>query len=138
MRRRSYPGMGSRLLPLLLAAATLAAGAGSLPRLALYLGLIAVPPAAAAAFVSVSDALEDKPALLRAVTNGLGLMLVVVASAVRENAPHGFGVPPLATYALLAALVAYAIPTVAWVLEPVRLPRARPVPARVRVTTELR
>ncbi|HET7566857.1 MAG TPA: hypothetical protein VFJ91_02625 [Gaiellaceae bacterium] len=128
--------MGSRLLPLSLAAVALAAEAGGLARLALYLGLIAVPPAAAAAFVSVSDALEGRPALLRAVTNGLALTLVVVASAVRENAAHGAGVPPLATYALVGALAAYLVPVVAWVLEPVRLPRPRPVPARV--TTELR
>lgn len=126
--------MGSRLLPLSLVAAALAAEAGGLTRFALWVGLLAVPPAAAAAFVSVSDALEGRPAVLRATTNGFALTLVVVASAVRENAPHGFGAPPLATYALVGAIVAYLVPVVAWVLEPLRLPRVRPVPARV--TTE--
>jgi hypothetical protein len=118
--------MGSRLLPLSLAVAALAAGAADLHRLALYLGLLVVPPAAAAAFVAISDALEGRKAFLRAVANGFALTLVVAASAVRENAPHGAGAPPLVTYALVAALLAYLAPTVAWVLEPVRLPRPRP------------
>jgi hypothetical protein len=114
--------MGSRLLPLGLVIAALAAGAADLRQLALYLGLLAVPPAAGAAFVAISDALEGRPALLRACTNGLALTLVVVASAVRENAAHGAAVPPLAAYALVAALLAYLVPTVLWVLEPIRLP----------------
>ncbi len=122
IRPRTYAEMGSRLLPLGLASAALAAGAADLRQLALYLGLLAVPPAAGAAFVAISDALEHRPALLRAISNGLALTLVVVASAVRENAAHGAAVPPLATYALVAALLAYLVPTVAWVLEPLRLP----------------
>jgi hypothetical protein len=129
--------MGSRLLPLGLAIAALAAGAAGLSQAALYLGLLAVPPAAGAAFVAVSDALERRPALLRAIANGLALTLVVVASAARENAPHGAATPPLATYALVAALLAYLVPTVAWILEPVRLPRARTRPAPVRATHTL-
>ena len=120
--------MGSRLLPLGLATAALAAGAADLRQLALYLGLLTVPFAAGAAFVAISDALEGRPAVLRAVTTGLALTLVVVASAVRENAPHGAAVPPLVSYALAGALVAYLVPTVFWVLEPVRL--WRPVGAR--------
>lgn len=120
--------MGSRLLPLGLVTAALAAGAADLRQLALYLGLLAVPPAAGAAFVAISDTLEGRRALLRAVTNGLALTLVVVASAVRENAPHGAAIPPLASYALVGALVAYLVPTLVWILEPVRLPR--PVGAR--------
>jgi hypothetical protein len=126
--------MGSRLLPLFLAVAALAAGAGGLSGFALYLGLVAVPFAAAAAFVSISDALEGRPALLRACTNGLALTLVVVASSVRENAPHGGAIPPLATYALVGALLAYLVPTVAWLLEPLHAPRPGTRPAPVRVT----
>jgi len=125
--------MGSRLVPLAIAIAALAAEAAGLSGLALYLGLVCVPFAAAAAFVAVSDVLEGHPALLRAGTNGLALTLVVAASAVRENAPHGGPTPPLTTYALVGALLAYLVPAVVWVLEPVRLPRARTRTA-VRVT----
>jgi hypothetical protein len=118
--------LGSRLLPLLLATAALAAGAERLDGLALWLGLLAVPAAAAAAFIAVSDTLEGRPALLQSVTSGVALALVVLASAARENAPTGAAASPLATWALLIALLAYAVPFVAWVLEPVRVPqRAR-------------
>jgi hypothetical protein len=115
--------VGSRLLPLVLATAALAAGDVGLHGLALWLGLLAVPAAAAAAFVAVSDTLEGRPALLHAVTSGVALALIVLASAARENAPTRAGSSPLATWALLIALLAYALPLVVWVLEPVRAPR---------------
>jgi hypothetical protein len=116
-------GVGSRLLPLVLATAALAAGAAGLSGLALWLGLLMVPAAAAAAFVAISDTLEGRPALLSAVTSGVALLLVVVASAARENAPTGGAASPLATWGLLLALLAYGIPFVTWVLEPMRVPR---------------
>jgi hypothetical protein len=115
--------VGSRLLPLVLATAALTAGAAGLGGLALWLGLLTVPVAAAAAFNVVSDALDGRPARLQALTSGTALALVVLASAVRESAPTGAAVSPLATWALLLALLAYAVPLVAWVLEPVRVPR---------------
>jgi hypothetical protein len=115
--------VGSRLLPLVLATAALAAGASGLEGLALWLGLLTVPMAAAAAFVAVSDAIEGRPARLRAVTSGISLAFVVLASAVRENAATGAAVSPLATWALALALLAYAVPAVVWVLEPVGVPR---------------
>jgi hypothetical protein len=119
--------VGSRLLPLALATAALAAGIAGLGGLALWLGLLAVPVAAAATFVAVSDVLDGRPAHLRAVTSGTALALVVLASAARDNAPAGAAASPLATWALALALLAYALPLVAWVLEPVRVPRkARP------------
>jgi hypothetical protein len=118
--------VGSRLLPLALATVALAAGAAGLAGLALWIGLLAVPAAAAAAFVSVSDALEGRPALVRAVTSVTALALVVVSSAVRSNAPEGAGVPRFATWALLLALLVYSAPLVAWVLEPVKVTRTRP------------
>jgi hypothetical protein len=124
--------LGSRLLPLALAAAALAAGMGGLHGLALWIGLLAVPAAAAAAFVAVSDALDGRPSLLRAVTSGLALALVILASATRVNAPAGGAVSPLATWALLLALLAYAVPFVAWVLEPVRAPRRTRPQRRLR------
>ena len=128
--------LGSRLLPLALAAAALAAGEAGLRGLALWLGLLAVPVAAAAAFVAVSDVLDGRPALLRAVTSGFALVLLILASATRENAPSGAVASPLATWALLLALLAYAIPLVAWVLVPVGVrrrtrPRRRLRPAEV-------
>ena len=119
--------MGSRLLPLVLATAALAAGAAGLGGLAVWLGLLTVPAAAAAAFVAVSDTLEGRPALLRAVTSGVALALVVVASTARQNAATGHASPPLATWGLLLALLAYGVPFVVWVLEPMRVPkRTRP------------
>lgn len=115
--------LGSRLLPLVLATAALAAGVSGLPGLALWIGLLTVPAAAAAAFVAVSDVLEGRPSQLRAVSSGLALALVVVASAARSNAPTGASASPLATWALVLALVAYAVPLVAWVIKPARMPR---------------
>jgi hypothetical protein len=124
--------VGSRLLPLVLATAALMAAAGGLGGFALWLGLAAVPAAAAAAFVSVSDALDGRPSWLRAVTSGLALALVVVASASRENALRGAGASPLATWALILALLAYTVPLLAWVLEPMRAPRKAHRPRRLR------
>jgi hypothetical protein len=119
--------LGSRLLPLTLATAAFAASALALGGAALWLGLLAVPPAAAAAFVAVSDALEGRPARLRAVSSASALALLVVASAARENAATGATASPLATWALLLALLAFAVPLVAWVLEPLRVPsKTRP------------
>ena len=89
--------MGSRLLPLVLATAALAAGTVGLGGLALWLGLLAVPAAAAVAFVAVSDALEGRPALLHAVTSGVALGLVVLSSAFlgrREAIAGYFGLEP--------------------------------------------
>jgi hypothetical protein len=119
--------VGSQLLPLVLATAALAAGTAGLGGLALWLGLLTVPVAASAAFVAVSDTLEGRPALLRAVTSGVALALVVVASAARQNAATGHASSPLATWGLLLALLAYGVPFVVWVVEPLRMPqRARP------------
>jgi hypothetical protein len=123
--------VGSRLLPLVLATAALAAGAVGLGGLALWLGLLAVPAAAAAAFVAVGDALDGRPALLRAATSGVALALVVLSSAVRENAPVGATASPLAVWALLLALLAYAVPLVAWVLAPVQVAHRAHRPRRL-------
>jgi hypothetical protein len=117
---------------LALATAALAAGTVGLGGLALWLGLFAVPAAAAAAFVAISDTLEGRKARVYAVSNSLALAFIVLESAVRSNAVAGAAVPPLATWALVAALVAYSAPTLAWVLEPVNLTRRRPEPRRRR------
>jgi hypothetical protein len=124
--------VGSRLLPLAFATAAFAAGALGLGGLALWLGFFAIPAAAAAAFGAVSDVLEGKPARLCAVTSSLALAFIVLESAVRSNAAVGAATPPLAGWALLAALFAYSVPTVAWVLEPVKVTRTRPERRRRR------
>ena len=124
--------MGSRLLPLSLATAALAAGTAGLRGPALWLGLLAVPAAAAAAFVAISDVLESRPARLSAVTSSLALGFIVLECAVRSNAVPGAAEPPLATWALVAAVLAYTAPAVAWVLEPVKVTRRRPEPRRRR------
>jgi hypothetical protein len=124
--------VGSRLLPLVLATAALAAGTAGLGGLALWLGLLAVPAAAAAAFVAISDTLEGRPALLRALTGCFALLLLVLASAARGNAPTGGAVSPLAPGALVLALLAYGIPFVVWVLEPMRVPQRTDRQRRLR------
>jgi len=115
--------LGSRLLPLVLATAALAAGSGGLGTLALWLGLLTVLAAAAAAFAAVSDVMEGHPSHLRAVTSSLALTLAVVASAARANAPTAAAASPIATWGLFLALLAYAVPLVVWVLQPARVPR---------------
>ena len=124
--------MGSRLLPLGLVTVAFAAGALGLGGLVLWLGLVAIPAAAAASFVAVSDLLEGKTTLLRAATSSLALGFIVLDCAVRSNAAIGAAAPRLATRALLATLFAYAVPTVAWVLEPVKVTRTKPERRRRR------
>jgi hypothetical protein len=110
--------MGSRLLPLCLAlGATLADTAGA-HRLAVWLVLIAVPCAAAAAFVAAGDVLEGRPAWVRAITTGGALVLLVVASAVRHGAPVGAAVPAVALSSAVAAAILYLVPVLLWVLQP--------------------
>ena len=128
--------MGSRLLPLALATAAFATGSVGLGGLSLWLGLFAVPAAAAAAFVAVSDLLEGQPKLLCAVTNGLALAFIVLECAVRSNAIAGAGAPPLATWALLGALFVYSVPAFAWLLEPVKVTRTKPERRRPAVDVE--
>src|SRR5438067_2542415 len=66
-RRRTFHLMGSRLLPLSLALGAALADAGGVHRLGFWLLLLAVPAAAAAAFVGVGDVLEGKSAWIGSV-----------------------------------------------------------------------
>ncbi|HWX08367.1 MAG TPA: hypothetical protein VNY33_00190 [Gaiellaceae bacterium] len=129
--------MGSRLLPLSLVAGALLADGTGLHRAAYYLVLLAVVGAAAAAFVGVADVLEHKHgAWLRGITTSLAVVFLLVGAAARANLPAGASVPKLAISAAVAALVVYALPVVAWLLEPLR-PRPRSRAARsVRVRAE--
>jgi hypothetical protein len=119
--------MGSRLLPLGLALGASLADAGGVHRLGGLLVLLAIPCAAAAAFVAISDALEGRPALVRAVTSTLALLLFLVGSAVRHDAPAGAHVPAVAFSAVVAAGILYLLPVLFWVLQPVQLRPARGV-----------
>ena len=100
--------------------------------LALWLGLLAVPAAAAVAFVAISDLLEGTTSRLLAVTSTLALAFIVIGCAVRSNAAAGTATPPFATWALVVALLAYSVPAVAWMLEPVKVTRTKPEPRRRR------
>lgn len=122
--------MGSRLLPLSLAAAALLADSAGLHGLASLLVLGAIPCAAAPAFLGAGDALAGE-GLARGVTASLALALLVLASAVRSNAAVGGAVPPLAVSALVLAVLVYTLPVVGWLLEPLK-PRPRVRPARIR------
>jgi len=124
--------MGSRLLAPGIALGALLADAAGVHGLARWLVLLAVPAAAAAAFVGVSDALAGLGAM-RGITASLALVLLVVGSAAREGAPRGASVPALAVSSVALALVCYGIPALAWLLEPLRPVRtARPTPRASR------
>ena len=113
--------MGSRLLPLSLVLGVVLADLGGAHSLAALVLLVAIPCAAGAAFVAVSDLLEGRPALVRSCTTVGALVCCVVGSAVRHGAPAGAAVPALALSAVVAALVLYVVPVVLWVLQPVSL-----------------
>jgi hypothetical protein len=125
--------MSSRLLAPGIALAAVLADASGVHGLALWLVLLALPAAAAAAFVDLSDVLGGEGKWLRASTSILALVLLVVGSAVREGAPRGASIPGLAVSATVMALLCYALPAFAWVLEPLRPVRtARPTPRASR------
>jgi hypothetical protein len=74
--------MSSRLLAPGIALAAVAADATGIHGLAFWLVLLALPVAAAAAFVGVSDALAGEGAI-RGLTASLALVLLVLGAAVR-------------------------------------------------------
>ena len=124
--------MGSRLLAPGIALAALLADVAGVHGLAFWLVLAALPAAAAFAFVAISDALAGEGALA-GLTASLALVLLVLGSAVRENAPRGGHVPALAVSSVVMALLCYGIPGLLWVLEPLRSVRtARPTPRASR------
>jgi hypothetical protein len=125
--------MSSRLLAPGVALAAVLSDAGGIHGLALWLVLLALPAAAAAAFVDLSDVLAGHGKWLRASTSTFALVLLVVGSTVRESAPRGGSVPVLAVSTVVMALLCYALPALAWVLEPLKSVRtARPTPRASR------
>jgi hypothetical protein len=118
--------MATRLLAPSLALTALLADAAGLHGLAFWLVLLALPVAAAVAFVGISDTLAGSGPVLFGWTATAALVLLVLGSAVREAAPRGAAVPTLAVSATVMALVCYGLPALAWLLEPLRpRPRAR-------------
>lgn len=109
------------------------ADVGGAHGLASWLVLLALPAAAAAAFVAISDALAGTAHRLPAVTGSLALVVLVLGSAVRQAAPLGH-VPALGVSTIVIALACYALPAVAWLLsEPQRSVRtAAPRPRASR------
>ncbi len=95
----------------------MAADLGGAHGLAFWLVLLALPAAAASAFVAVSDALAGIGHRLPAVVGSLALILLVLGSAVRESAPVGGHVPALAISTVVLALICYALPGIAWLLS---------------------
>lgn len=115
--------MTSPLLPLSIAlGAALADGAGA-HRVAFYLVLLAIPAAAGAALAAAGELAEGTRVAFRIVCTGVALVLLVVSSAARANAPVGAGVPAIALSALLAAVAAYASVGLAWLVWPQRASR---------------
>ena len=65
---------------------------------------------------------------MRAGTTSLALALLVLGSAVRENAAVGAHVPALSVSAVVAAVLLYAFPALGWFLAPLApRPSVRPV-----------
>ena len=125
--------MSSRLLAPGIALAAIVADASGAHGLASWLVLLALPAAAAAAFVALSDVLGGEGRRLQAFTSMIALVLLVAGSAVREGAPRGASVPVLAVSTVVMALLCYAVPALAWVLEPLKSVRtARPTPRASR------
>jgi hypothetical protein len=116
--------MEIRLLAPALALAALAADAGSAHGLASWLVLLALPAAAGWAFVAVGDALAGEGRRMHAWTSAAAVVLLVLGSAVRHEAPVGAGPPALAVSTVVAALALYALPGLVWLLEPLRSVRA--------------
>ena len=123
--------MQTRLLPPALALFAVLADAAGLHGIAFWLVLLALPAAAGLAYVGLSDGLAGG-GWLPGATATLAVLLLVLGSAAREAAPVGAAVPTLAITAVVGALVLYAVPVLAWLLEPLR-PRPRTRAAAVRV-----
>ena len=122
--------MGSRLLPLALAAGALLAYGLGFHRSGSYLVLLTVPAAAAAAFVAVADIMEGKDAWLRATGACVALALLLLGAMAQSNTAADAAVPALALSTLVGTVFVYTLPLVAWLFEPLRSPRIERVRLR--------
>jgi hypothetical protein len=110
----------ARVLPVLLVLGALAADALGRSDLVFAL-LVASVLAAAVSALSLYGSLVDVPGIgirLEAALAGLGLVCVVVAAAVRGQAPDTSTLPALAASAAVAAIGIYAFQAIAALLRP--------------------
>jgi hypothetical protein len=99
--------MARRVLPAVLGLGALTADVGGSHGLALAVTLVAIPAAFALTLECYGDALEARCGLVRALTAGAALLLLVFSAALRSPAVVG-GVPQLAVSALVLTLLLYA------------------------------
>jgi hypothetical protein len=126
--------MSRRLPPVALVLAALLAQSRDRNELAFYLLVAAVPAAAVAALAAFGDLAERTSgrgarARLAVGLDVLALALIVLAAAVRGQAPQTGDVPALGASALVACLVVFAVQALAALLA---APPALPAPVRLR------
>ena len=122
--------MPARVLPVMLVLGALAADALGRSDLS-FAFLVAAVLAAAVSALSLFAHLVDVPGLairLETVLSGLGLVCVVVAAAVRGQAPENTSaLPALAASAAIAALAVYGFQTLVALLGLVRVSGSEPL-----------
>ena len=121
--------MPARVLPVLLVLGALAADALGRSDLSFVL-LVAAVLAAAVSALSLFGRLVDVPGIgirLETGLSALGLVCVVVAAAVRGQAPDTSALPALAASAAVAAIGIYAFQAIAALLRPRRAPGSEPL-----------
>ena len=121
--------MPARVLPVLLVLGALAADALDRSDLSFAL-LVASVLAAAVSALSLFGRLVDVPGIairLETVLASLGLVCLVVAAAVRGQAPDTSTLPALAASAVLAALAVYGFQTLVALLGLVRVSGSEPL-----------
>ena len=121
--------MPARVLPVLLVLGALAADALGRSDLSFAL-LVASVLAAAVSALSLFGRLVDVPGIgirLETVLASLGLVCLVVAAAVRGQAPDTSTLPALAASAVLAALAVYGFQTLVALLGLVRVSGSEPL-----------
>jgi hypothetical protein len=117
------------MLPVLLVLGALAADALGRSDLSFAL-LVASVLAAAVSALSLFGRLVDAPGIairLETVLSSLGLVCLVVAAAVRGQAPDTSTLPALAASAVLAALAVYGFQTLVALLGLVRVSGSEPL-----------
>ena len=121
--------MPARVLPVLLVLGALAADALGRSDLSFAL-LVGSVLAAAVSALSLFGRLVDVPGIgirLETVLASLGLVCLVVAAAVRGQAPDTSTLPALAASAVLAALAVYGFQTLVALLGLVRVSGSEPL-----------
>lgn len=106
----------TRVLPVLLAVAALAADVSGNHGVALGLALASIPAAFAFTLDCYGDLLEERCTGLRPLVAGCALVCLVFSAALRSPAVVG-GVPQIAVSALVIALLLYASLALAAVLQ---------------------